>query len=35
MAEIAVLVGFAHQSHLNHHFKWLFGVTPKGFLTSQ
>jgi AraC family transcriptional regulator len=29
IAEIAKQVGFAHQSHLNYHFKRHFGVTPK------
>jgi AraC family transcriptional regulator len=32
IAEIAYKVGFANQSHLNRHFKRLFGVTPKGIL---
>lgn len=32
IAEVAYSVGFAHQSHLNHHFKRLVGVTPKVFL---
>ncbi|MDZ4877103.1 MAG: HTH-type transcriptional activator RhaS [Chroococcidiopsis cubana SAG 39.79] len=35
IAEIAFRLGFAHQSHFNHHFKRLVGVTPKRFLTSQ
>lgn len=35
IAEIAHSLGFAHQSHLNHHFKRLVGVTPKRFLTNQ
>lgn len=35
IAEIANSLGFAHQSHFNHHFKRLVGVTPKRFLTSQ
>lgn len=35
IAEIADSLGFAHQSHFNHHFKKLVGVTPKRFLTSQ
>ncbi len=29
IAEIAFLCGFAHQSHLNRHFKRLLGVNPK------
>ena len=29
IAEIACLVGFANQSHLNRHFKRWFGMTPK------
>ncbi|MEB3294322.1 MAG: AraC family transcriptional regulator [Synechococcales bacterium] len=29
IAEVAVAVGFAHQSHLNYHFKRAFGITPK------
>lgn len=32
IAEIAKQVGFAHQSHLNYHFKRLMGVTPKTIL---
>ena len=28
LAEIALAVGFAHQSHLNLHFKRIMGVTP-------
>lgn len=35
IAEIALQVGFAHQSHLSRHFKRLVGVTPKVFLRSQ
>lgn len=31
LAEIAQTVGFAHQSHLNYHFKRLVRVTPKQF----
>jgi AraC family transcriptional regulator len=31
IAKIALLCGFAHQSHLNRHFKRLLGVTPKAF----
>ncbi|MDQ3910312.1 MAG: AraC family transcriptional regulator [Actinomycetota bacterium] len=29
IAEIALLCGFAHQSHLNRHFKRIFGTSPK------
>ncbi len=29
IAEIALLCGFAHQSHLNRHFKRLLGLNPK------
>jgi AraC family transcriptional regulator len=32
LADIALAVGFANQSHLNVHFKRLFGVTPKKIL---
>lgn len=28
IAQVAFMVGFANQSHLNRHFKKLFGVTP-------
>ena len=31
IAQIAQAVGFAHQSHLNHHFKRLVKITPKQF----
>lgn len=31
IADIAQIVGFANQSHLNLHFKRLVGVTPKQF----
>lgn len=34
IADIAVEVGFANQSHLNRHFKRLVGVTPKTILES-
>ncbi|ACK68555.1 transcriptional regulator, AraC family [Gloeothece citriformis PCC 7424] len=34
LAEIAIVCGFAHQSHLCRHFKRLTGVTPKAFLKS-
>ncbi len=33
IAEVAYSVGFANQSHLNRHFKRLFGVTPKAILS--
>lgn len=32
IAQIAYSVGFAHQSHLNRHFKRHLGVTPKALL---
>ena len=32
IADIALEVGFAHQSHLNRHFKRWVGVTPKAFI---
>lgn len=35
IADIAVTCGFAHQSHLNRHFKRLTGLTPKAFLKSE
>ncbi len=35
IADIALQVGFAHQSHLNRHFKRWVGVTPKVFLKNQ
>lgn len=35
IADIALQVGFAHQSHLNRHFKRWVGVTPKVFLNNQ
>ncbi|MBD3887616.1 helix-turn-helix transcriptional regulator [Phormidium tenue FACHB-886] len=35
VAEVALNLGFSHQSHLSRHFKRLMGVTPKGFLKSQ
>lgn len=34
IAEIAVLSGFSHQSHLHRHFKRLTGMTPGAFLNS-
>ena len=35
IADIALEVGFAHQSHLNCHFKRWVGTTPKAFINSQ
>lgn len=35
LAEIAIRVGFADQSHLQRHFKRLFGMTPKAFAQLQ
>ncbi|MUG95956.1 helix-turn-helix domain-containing protein [Scytonema sp. UIC 10036] len=35
LAEIAHRLGFAHQSHLSHHFKRQVGSSPKAFLNSQ
>jgi AraC family transcriptional regulator len=32
LAEIAIVVGFASQGHLNYHFKRWVGATPKAFL---
>lgn len=32
ICEIAQIVGFANQSHLNHHFKKMVGTTPKKFV---
>ncbi|MGG6288195.1 helix-turn-helix transcriptional regulator, partial [Leptolyngbya sp. AN03gr2] len=34
IAQIALQVGFAHQSHLNRHFKKWVGVTPKVFVNN-
>ncbi|MDM9381218.1 AraC family transcriptional regulator [Chlorogloeopsis sp. ULAP01] len=34
IAYVAQACGFSHQSHLNHHFKRLTGVTPKNLLNS-
>ncbi|WP_349262610.1 helix-turn-helix domain-containing protein [Allocoleopsis sp.] len=31
-SSVAQACGFAHQSHLNRHFKQLTGVTPKTLL---
>lgn len=35
VAEVALNLGFSHQSHFSRHFKRLVGVTPKAFLKSQ
>ncbi|WP_199336866.1 helix-turn-helix transcriptional regulator [Oscillatoria sp. FACHB-1407] len=35
VAEVALNLGFSHQSHLSRHFKRLVGVTPKEFLKRQ
>lgn len=35
IADVALSVGFAHQSHLNRHFKRWVGVTPKAFINNQ
>lgn len=35
IAEISMLVGFTHQSHLSHHFRRHFGSSPKKFIASQ
>ncbi|WP_439341802.1 helix-turn-helix transcriptional regulator [Vacuolonema iberomarrocanum] len=35
LADVALAVGFAHQSHLNLHFKRWVGVTPKAFINNQ
>ncbi|MCL6752867.1 AraC family transcriptional regulator, partial [Nostoc sp. CCCryo 231-06] len=32
IADIAQIVGFSSQGHLNYHFKRLVGITPKAFL---
>jgi AraC family transcriptional regulator len=34
IAEVAFIVGFANQSHLNRHFKKILNVTPRQFLSS-
>jgi len=34
LAEIAMICGFNHQSHLHRHFKRQTGVTPKTWLNS-
>ncbi len=35
IADIALEVGFSHQSHLNRHFKRWVGATPKAFINNQ
>lgn len=35
ISEIALHLGFSHQSHLSRHFKRLVGLTPKAFCKSQ
>jgi AraC-like DNA-binding protein len=35
IAQVAQDVGFAHQSHLNRHFKRLMGITPKQYQNSK
>ncbi|OKH55658.1 AraC family transcriptional regulator [Calothrix sp. HK-06] len=35
IAEISILVGFTHQSHLSYHFRRHFGSSPKKFIESQ
>jgi AraC-like DNA-binding protein len=35
IAQVAQEVGFAHQSHLNRHFKRIIGVTPKQYQNSK
>ncbi|MGV0028289.1 AraC family transcriptional regulator [Phormidesmis priestleyi] len=35
ITDVALTLGFTHQSHLSRHFKRLVGVTPKAFLKSQ
>ncbi|MEM9925088.1 MAG: AraC family transcriptional regulator [Cyanobacteria bacterium P01_D01_bin.50] len=34
IAQVAFIVGFANQSHLNRHFKKFFGVTPRTVIKS-
>ncbi|WP_431655346.1 helix-turn-helix domain-containing protein [Pantanalinema rosaneae] len=34
ISDVAIACGFAHQSHLNRHFKRLTGITPKTLLKS-
>jgi AraC family transcriptional regulator len=35
ISEVAHQVGFADQSHLTHHVKRFYGVTPKMLLNSE
>ena len=35
IADVALEVGFTHQSHLNRHFKRWVGITPKAFINNQ
>lgn len=35
IAQVAYTVGFAHQSHLNRHFKRWLGMTPKILLDNK
>jgi AraC family transcriptional regulator len=35
LAEVALHVGFAHQSHFSFHFKRIVGVTPRQFRISE
>ncbi|MEG3845979.1 AraC family transcriptional regulator [Microcoleus sp. herbarium19] len=35
IAQVAQEVGFAHQSHLNRHFKRVMGITPKQYQNSK
>lgn len=35
IADVALQVGFAHQSHFTRHFKRLVGLTPKQFINQQ
>ena len=32
IAQVAYILGFSHQSHLNRHFKRWLGITPKVFV---
>jgi AraC family transcriptional regulator len=34
ISEVALACGFAHQSHLNYHFKKVVGMTPRRFIKS-
>lgn len=35
IAQVAYIVGFSHQSHLNRHFKRWLGITPKVFVEQE